>query len=149
PLEFVAPAKDVHRAGALVMDLLTGRVHVDVIGQSGMRPIHIQGSWQGKGTDADARFEISATDVPLDDKLLDALHGPPEGPAPPYEALARSFHAHGKGDIKALIRHVPGQDQFDNEYHVHFHDADFRWEQFPYLLTDVSGMVDIYPQFWE
>ena len=149
PLEFAAPANDMHRAGSLDMNLLTGAINVDIVGHSGSQPVLIKGTWQGKGKDVDARFDISANDLPLDDKLLDALHGPPEGPAQPYEALARSFHAHGKGDIKAFIRHAPGNEHFDNEYHVRFHDADCCWDQFPYLLTEVSGILDIYPQYWE
>lgn len=135
--------------GSLDMNLVDNSINVDIVGHSGPQPVLVKGAWHGKGKEADASFDITANDLPLDDKLLDALHGPPEGPAYPYEALARSFHAHGKGDIKALIRHVPGQEHFDNEYHVHFHDGDFRWEQFPYLLTDVSGILDIYPQYWE
>ncbi len=129
--------------GSLDMDLLTGAMKVDVVGYSGARPILVKGTWQGKGNEADAHFDISANDLPLDDKLLEALR------ASPHEALARSFHAHGKGDIHATIRHVPGQEHFDNEYHVHFHDADFCWEQFPYLLTEVSGFLDIFPQYWK
>jgi hypothetical protein len=112
-------------SGAVDMNLLTKCINVDIVGYSGPRPVHVTGTWQGKAKDADARFDISASDLPLDDKLLFALH------ASPYEGLARSFHANGQGDIKAYVRHVPGKEHFDNEFHVHFHDADFRWEQFP------------------
>lgn len=130
-------------SGALDMNLLNQRIGVDVVGHAGPRPVSIKGTWQGQGEQADATIDIQATDIPLDETLLDALR------STPYEKLARSFHAQGLGDIKALIRHVPGSPQFANEYHALFHDATLDWDQFPYRLNAVSGSLDIYPRHWE
>jgi hypothetical protein len=132
-----------HLKGALDMNLLNGRIKVDVTGYSGARPVLIKGNWQGKGLQADARFDITANALPLDEKLLTALK--PCG----FDKLARSFNAHGKGDIRAIIRHVPNHEKFLNEFHVRFHEADVTWDQFPYLLTGVSGYLDIYRDHWE
>ncbi len=68
---------------------------------------------------------------------------------PNLHKLAQSFNATGKGDIKAFIRHKPGTNGFQNEYHVRFHDAAMRWDPFPYPLENVSGFLDIYPKYWE
>ncbi len=131
--------------GALDLNLLTQRIGVDAIGYSGDRPVYIKGAWQGKGDDADGAIDIQANDILLDEKLLHALH------LSAFEKLARSFNAQGKGDIKALVRHVPGNPaaQFASEYHVYFHDAAIHWDQFPYRLREVSGFFDLYPNRWE
>jgi len=127
-------------SGALKLNLASGRTEVDVLAYAGIRPVLIKGSWQGKGEQTNASIDIQADDVTLDDKLLEALrHGTH------FYDLARSFHARGKGDIKAFVRHVPGAKAFANECHVHFHHADINWEQFPYPLGGVSGILDIYP----
>lgn len=131
--------------GALDLNLLSNRIGVDVVGYSGAQPVAIKGYWHGAGQDLDASIDIQAADIPLDEKLLHALR------FSAFEKLARSFHARGKGDIKAVIRHAPGaaDTTFANEYHVFFHDAAIHWEQFPYRLTQVSGFLDIYPGNWE
>jgi hypothetical protein len=130
-------------AGTVDMDLLTKLVRVDATGYSGERPIFIQGTWQGEGLDADCRFLIQATDLPLDEKVENAFV------VPHLKKLVQSFHARGRGDIKAYIRHEPGAKEFANEYHVRFQDAAVRWDQFPLALEKSSGYLDIYPKYWE
>lgn len=130
--------------GALDLNLLSNRIGVDVVGYSGTQPVAIKGYWHGAGKDLDACIDIQAADIPLDEKLLHALR------FSAFEKLARSFHARGKGDIKAVIRHTPGAaTTFANEYRVFFHDSSVHWDQFPYRLTEVSGFLDIYPGRWE
>jgi hypothetical protein len=163
-------------AGTVDMNLVTKLVKVDVTGYTGPQPVLITGTWQERAepvgatggerisqSDAadvgpqtagepsgasrcfDCRFDIQANDVPLDDKLVGALL------LPSFKKLAQSFNAKGKGDIKAHIRHEPdaGPHEYRNEFHVRFHDASVRWEQFPYPLENVNGYLDIYPRHWE
>src|SRR5262249_45042254 len=105
----------------------------------------IKGSWQATGQTVDGRFDIEASDVPLDDQIVEAL---PRRQTD-FQKLARSFNATGKGDIKARIIQGPDVKDFHNEYHVRFHDAAIRWDLFPYPLEQVSGFLDIYPTHWE
>jgi hypothetical protein len=130
-------------SGALKLHLASGRIDVDITAYAGARPVLIKGNWQGKENQASGSIDIQANEIPLDAKLLEALRGRQ------FYDLARSFHARGKADIKALVRHVPGVPAgiFANEYHIHFHDADINWQEFPYPLTAVSGMLDIYPHW--
>jgi hypothetical protein len=128
--------------GSVDFDFLDRRIRVDITGAAGGRPVFIQGQWTGEGVDADASFDIRASDVVIDENLLRAL---PET----TQKLAYSFRAQGKIDVKAHIRHERGATEYKNEYHVHFHDARVRWDDFPYPLENVTGSLDIYPKHWE
>jgi hypothetical protein len=132
--------------GSLDVDLLKDLYQVDLQAFSGSRPVMIKGTWHEFGTKADVKLDIFAKGIPIDEKLLTALKE-----APKLQDLARSFHATGRGDGRALIRHTPGTpaDKYCNEYHVQFQDAAVKWDQFPYPLENVSGVLDIYPSYWE
>ena len=130
--------------GSVDMNMLTEVVQVKVTGYTGPRPVVITGTSQGKRREADVDLDIYAEDIPLDKKLVNALV------LTNFKELAKSFNATGRGDVKAHIRHEPGADEFNNEYHVRFHDAAFRWDPFPYPLEIVSGYLDIFPKgLWE
>lgn len=133
--------------GAIDFNLLDRRVQVDVTGYAGKRPVLIQGHWIGEGAQVDTSFDITASDVVIDTKLLAAL---PTSPTDTH-TLARSFRAQGKLDVKAHVRHEPGtpKEDYRNEYHVRFHDTSICWDVFPYPLEDVTGVLDIYPRHWE
>jgi hypothetical protein len=135
-----------HLTGVLDYNLSDRHLRVDVAGKAGGQAVFIEGTWQGEGKDAEARFDIQAADVPIDDALLAGLVH-----APAAQKLARSFHATGKADIKAHIRHDRGAGAavFRNEYHAQIHDATLRWDAFPCPLKQVRGVLDIYPTHWE
>lgn len=135
-----------HLTGTLDCTLGDCRVQVDVTGKAGKQPVFIQGFWQGEGAETEARFDIQAADVPIDETLMAALVH-----AGTAQKLARSFRATGKADIKAHIRHDAGAAaaDFRNEYHAHVHDATLLWDAFPYPLEQVRGVLDIYPKQWE
>jgi hypothetical protein len=134
-----------HLTGALDYDLLDHRVNVDVAGRGSGQPVSIKGTWQGEGTQAEARFDIEAAGVPIDETLLKAL---PQA----EQTLARSFRATGRADIAAHIRRDRGAavTEYRNEYHVQVRDGTLLWDSFPYLLEHVRGILDIYPhKRWE
>jgi hypothetical protein len=128
--------------GAVDYNLRDERVWVDLAGLGGQRPVFIKGTWQGEGSQVEACFDIHAEDVPVDETLLQSL---PDA----AQKLARSFHATGRVDIKAHIRHDPGAAEYRNEYHVRLHDGTLLWDSFPYPLEQVSGVLDVYPGHWE
>jgi hypothetical protein len=127
--------------GTVDFNLLNRHIHVDLNGLAGERPVLIQGHWRGEGTQADASFDIRASDVVIDDKLLDALSVLP----PATQKLAHSFHAQGQLDVMAHIRHKPSDKEWCNDYHLRFHEAQVCWDDFPYPLEEVTGVLDIYP----
>jgi hypothetical protein len=110
------------------------------------RPVEMWGHWHGEGPQADVKFEITAKDVPMDEKLLQALA---TDNLKTLHHFAESIHATGKLDINSLFIHEPGK-AFQSEYHLHFHDATLCWDKFPLLVKNVSGYLDILPdQPWE
>jgi hypothetical protein len=129
-------------AGTLDIDLLRCHTDVRVVGYSRARPVTVEGHWTGLRDRADVDLKITADNIPLDEKLLAALPGP-------YQALARSFHPGGLGDIEAIVRHRPGEPRYANRYVLRVHDGILRWDDFPYPLEEVSGVLDIRPDFWQ
>jgi hypothetical protein len=133
-------------SGLLDYDFLQHTYRFNVVGYSGDHPIHVHGNWKGHHVDAkghnvdtEAVIEIAADDIPLDQKLQDALQ-------PRLKEVARSFHPTGRGHIRATLRRVPGSLEFHNTYQVHFLDSTVKWDKFPYQLENVSGDLVIYPQ---
>jgi hypothetical protein len=131
--------------GAVDYNLINRRVDVDLKTHAGDRPVILWGHWTGEGAQADVDFNIQATDVPIDEKLSQALH---TDSLDTIRHFAESFHPTGLIDVKSYIRHEPGQ-SFRNEFHIHFHEAAVKWDHFPYPLTQVSGFLNIYPDHWE
>ncbi len=131
--------------GAVDYNIHNRHVTVDLSAMAGTRPVLMNGHWTGEGAQADVEFNLRATDVPIDEKLSNALR------TEKLDALytfATSFHPTGMIDVRSHIRQEPGKG-FRNEYHIRFHDAAILWDQFPYPLKDVSGFLDIYHDYWE
>jgi hypothetical protein len=131
--------------GKIDYNLLNKKVEVDLLAHAGHRPVILSGYWTGEGAQADVDFDVRATDVPIDEKLFLALA--PDN-LKKIRAFAESFHATGKIDVKSRIRHKPGEN-FCNEFYVRFHEATIKWDNFPYPLTQVSGVLNILPNEWE
>src|SRR5205823_706756 len=124
---FPYPAEQI--TGSVEYDALTQRTNVNVKGYSGSQPLTLTGFWKGYNLDADARLEITATGIPLGEKLIKAL---PE----PLKTTALSFHAVGRGDGRALIVHTPNVEGIACTYKVRFFDTSVRWNYFPLLLEN-------------
>ncbi|MCI0378421.1 MAG: AsmA-like C-terminal region-containing protein [Gemmataceae bacterium] len=139
-VKFPYPVQRV--TGTVDLDLLTQRVEVEATVHAGARPVLVKGTWQGEGSEVAARFDIQGQEIPLDETLLAAL-------PPHFEKWARSFHAAGKADVKAHLRHEPGAKEFHCEYHLRFADTAVKWDNFKYPLENVSGYLDIYPKHYE
>ncbi|HYT95064.1 MAG TPA: hypothetical protein VEL76_40480, partial [Gemmataceae bacterium] len=137
---FKYPAENI--TGSVKYDALKQLTEVDVKGYSGPQPLTLTGFWNGYNLDADARLEITATGIPLDEKLIKAL---PE----PLKTTALSFHAVGRADGRALIVHTPNVEGVQCTYHVRFFDTSVRWNYFPLLLENITGCLDVYPTHWE
>src|SRR5262249_18188904 len=128
--------------GQLDLNLENDLLRTDLVGCSGRYPVTIRGTWRGEGKNADADLEVTAEEVPLDDKLIGAL---PEA----SRAVARSFEPGGRAKIEARVRHVRGKEDFDNLYLVHFRNASLRWKGFPYPVRGLQGLLVIRPAPWE
>ncbi|MSU77643.1 MAG: hypothetical protein EXS16_06055 [Gemmataceae bacterium] len=137
---FAYPLRDA--TGKVDYNLLNKHIDVRLTAFAGKRPVFLSGHWTGDvGNQADVEFNFHGHGLDIDDTLIRAL---PLG----LQKFAESFHATGKLDVRAHIRHEVGK-EYRNEYHIHFHDAAICWAEFPYALTKVSGNLDIYPEHWE
>ena len=114
----------------------------DLAGYGGNRPLTFKGTAEGEKPIAAIDFEIAASNVPLDERLLRAL-------PTRQQALASQFHAEGLADIKAYIKRDYGSHNFANRYVVSVHDAALDYDVFPYRLQQVSGVLEILPDHWE
>jgi hypothetical protein len=130
--------------GMLDVDLLENFYKMDLGGYSATQPVLVKGTWKGAGEQADVKIDITANDIPIEEKLIVAL-------PPVLQKLARSFHATGRGDCVALVRHTPGTPapEFANEYQVKFKESTVKWDEFPYPVETVSGVLEIHPKYWE
>ncbi len=115
---------------------------IDLEGRAGSRPIHVKGEASGFEPAIGIDVHVWGEDLPLDDKLREAL-------PPKYRRLASSFRPKGLGDFHARIHRVPGAARFANEIQVRFHDASILYDVFPYPLERVSGVLDIKPDHFE
>lgn len=133
--KFPYPLKRI--TGSVKHDLRALKTDVDLTAFAGERPVSIKGAWEGQGEQSQCRLDIAATEVIIDEKLLNAL------PAAPQKRV-RGFNPTGKVDIKYHLSKEAGG-EFRNEYHLRVHGAAARWDLFPYDLEIVSGLIDVYP----
>jgi hypothetical protein len=131
--------------GKVDYNLLNQKVEVNLLAHAGDRPVILSGRWTGEDDQADVDFNIQATDVPIDNKLSQALR---TDSLAKLHAFAQSFHATGMVDVNSHIRHEPGK-TFRNEFLLRFHDVCMKWDEFPYPLTQVSGVLNVYPEHWD
>jgi hypothetical protein len=148
--------------GHLTIDQFSDRedhIQVDLTGKGSDRPVVVRGHLLGDKT-SEVDLVIAADDVPIDHKLMKAL---------PVESreLARTFlppnscelgkskeplesvRPAGLANIQVFVRRARGQETFTNRYLATFHNTSLRYDQFPYPLENVTGILDIQPDHWE
>jgi hypothetical protein len=125
-------------SGTIEFPLITKKVAFHVTGKVDRQPITIRGHSQGSGVDLDFDAELRTSNVSINETLLSALDAEPA-------KVARSFHATGKVDAVALIRHLPGSEPFEKSIYLTFRDGTALWDSFPLAMSNVSGRLDILP----
>ena len=116
--------------------------HVDLTTNKAGWPLRFKGDFRGKEPNHQGDLDIWGDNVPLDDKLLNALK---DGEAKKSWDLAMSFHAKGLGNFHVHSHHNPGEKPWATTYHITFHHAGMCYKPFPLELTDVTGVLDIHP----
>ncbi len=126
-------------------------LQVDLHGQFGTRPFHIQGHLNGHGLRPDVQLkpgldlQIHAEGMPLDAALYRALE-----PYPETHRVIMQFHAGGRLDCDIRIRRESGKTQDDippvqRWVSASLYDVQFRFDPFPCPVEKASGKLDIYP----
>lgn len=138
--KFQYPVREV--AGSVEYDLRKRETTFSLEGRASDRPLKIRGSASGSGKDLELKADLEVAGLPLNETLLAALPTTPQ-------KLARSFHAEGRVDVVARLRHVPGVAEFDNRFEIVFQECKAAWDAFPLALSGISGRLDILgPRTW-
>jgi hypothetical protein len=158
---FAYPVEGV--IGSVVMDTGTDRdchVQVDLAGSASGRLLTVKGEIHGEKSTSGVDLVVAADSVPIDDPLIRALPAKSRDLARtflPLQSRELGLEAQplgrtqpvGLADIKVFVRRTRGQEKFANQYVLSFHDAELCYDQFPYPLEKVTGVLDIQPDHWE
>jgi hypothetical protein len=134
----------IHRITGSVWQPGGGRdFQIKLDGYAGDRPVHLEGQARNPGPELEATVHITATDIPLDRRVLDALA------LPKYEKVRRALELlqlQGLAKVDGTLRRAAGPNQkFSLALHVDVHDGELNYEQFPYRITQLSGTIDYDP----
>ncbi len=124
------------------------RLNVDLVAYAGDQPVYVKLTEKGTKPDCTCTVDVWGKNIPLDEKLLNALTDPK------HQTLARSFDPTGRADFQVHSEWrrdaaLPEGGRFENRYLITFHDATVVYEKFPFRLEQVSGVLDIQPDHWE
>ncbi len=137
-LKFPYPLENLK--GTVDMNLVTKLVQLEATGEAGTGTVLVKGTWQGKGKQADCRFDIEATAVTLDENVIKAL--PPQ-----FQKLAREFQRHRQGQRQsAMFATNREQRNFTTSITLTSMTRRSAGKPFPYALDNVTGYLDIYPK---
>ncbi|MFO1095328.1 MAG: hypothetical protein U0992_18790 [Planctomycetaceae bacterium] len=109
---------------------------IELDGMAGERPIQLRGWARNPGPQLEARFDITATDVPLDERVLHALA------LPKYDKVRRALELlrlEGLASFQAILFRPAGAPKFSLKLDVAVHDGALDYTMFPYRLTGFSG----------
>jgi hypothetical protein len=129
-------------------------ISLDVSAVADNHPVTLRGTIKGEKKTGEVILDIRGQDLALDDKVLRAL--PPRAikaamaflPAK-SRRLGLANHPMGKADFHAAIRRSPGQDRLGKRFTVFFKEAELEYDEFPYPLENVSGVLVVHPDHWE
>lgn len=128
--------------GVLQADLLQHRVDVNLESSENGRIVSVLGKYHGNGPNAEVDLQLKGNNIALDDKIRLALKDN-------LQDLAQSFHPTGKADVNARIYRPLGHTEFANEFRIRFSDATVCWDNFPYKIDKVNGLLNVFPGYWE
>ncbi|MGL4555235.1 MAG: AsmA-like C-terminal region-containing protein [Gemmataceae bacterium] len=130
-------------------------VTLDLVGHSGGKPVTIRGTYRGEKQSAELVLDVAGRDVKLDSRLLAALPRKAQElveqflPEECRAAGGLDRHPMGLADFHAHVVRRAGSPEYDKTVRVRFHGVRARYNEFPYPLEDVSGLLVVYPDHWE
>lgn len=113
---------------------------IQLTGTGGGQRIDIRGGLTGSGDDPAIDLHISGRNVPLDDRLFEAL------PKPRHQQALKRLGASGRGDFVAEIKQTENVNLVDTTLRMQVSGGRIRYELFPYPLDDVTGVVTVHVQ---
>jgi len=140
----------LHEAFQYPVEKVTGSIRQEgpdfvllLDGFAGTRPVHLEGVVRNPGPEMEARLDIKATDVPLDQRVLAALSL--EKYAKVRQAL-ELLRLEGLANVDATLRKPAGAgNKFALELHVNVRNGVLDYMQFPYRITNLTGEIHYNP----
>ena len=154
-IHFKYPLHDVR--GKIVLDATEPAVQdmtLDLSGRSGAATATLKGRIKGQKKLTGVDLHITANDVPLDDTFMLALPEKAQKASRQFlPEASRQFglasHPMGKTDVRAEITRERGSDRFERYFVLKLREVSTLYDQFPYPLEGVSGVLELYPDHWE
>ncbi len=129
-------------------------IRIELEGLACDRPATLRGTIRGEKATSEILLDITGKDVLLDHRIEKAI-------PPRVRNVVRQFYPTrsreqglaaqpmGQGDIVALIRRNHGETKIRKQFTLTFRKTSVRYDQFPYPLENVSGVLVLYPDHWE
>ncbi|MFO0843658.1 MAG: AsmA-like C-terminal region-containing protein [Gemmataceae bacterium] len=153
--DFPVPVRDVR--GSIWLD--TSRaplrsIRIDLSGLACDRPATLRGTIRGEKKTSEVVLDAAGKDVLLDDRIERAV--PPRvrrGASQFYPARSRQHglaaYPLGEADVSAEFRRGHGEEHLRKQFTLTFRKTSVLYDQFPYPLENVSGVLVLYPDHWE
>ncbi|MGL4420762.1 MAG: hypothetical protein ACRCZF_08880, partial [Gemmataceae bacterium] len=116
----------------------TDDLRIDISGTAAEQRIEVKGRIHGPGPDPAIELKISGNNVPIDDRIFDALPGEKYGPA------LKKLAARGRGDFVADVLAKQDENLTTNKFRISVYDGRMRHADFPYPLEQVRGTIHIH-----
>lgn len=114
----------------------TDEYRVQLSGSASGRRVQLSGRVGCSGLDPLIDLKIAGTDVPIDDRIFNAL-------PPPYNTALLKLRATARGDFVVEIRQPQGVNRCENTFRIQVYDGALNYALFPYPLTRVKGYVTV------
>ena len=154
-IHFKYPLVDVR--GRIVVDATPvsgNNIALDLTARSGFATATLKGTIEGEKKTSKVDLRIAARDVPLDDEFMRALPEKAQKASRQFlPAASREFglaaRPMGKADVVADIRRAKGAERFERFFVLNLREVSTLYDQFPYPLEDVSGVLEVHQDHWE
>lgn len=124
------------------LTLADERLLVRLRGYGDGRPIEIEGEFAHPGSDCTGAVTMSTMQMPLGNRLLDALPGKTQG-------IVKSLEP--QGTINCLVRmwRATPEERWHQQIGVELNRISLKYQKFPYPLKEVRGRLDAVDGQWQ
>ena len=135
-----------HLTGELTLQGNKLKLDIATPGSSGATA-HLKGEIDNPGKDAIVKLDVEAGSVPINEKLLVAL--PPD-----VRNVVDKFRPKGMVKVEGKVSRVPMQGKPEGDIKIDanidlMQQCEIQWDGLPYLVRDLTGRLELHPDFWK
>jgi hypothetical protein len=128
-------------------------LRLNLTGQGGGQPLSLRGTIKGEKKTSEVILDITGKSILLDHRLMKAMPLRVQKVANQFlPAQSRKYglaaFPMGKGDFDVAIRRLRGETRINKRFTIAFHGCSVQYDQFPYPLENVSGVLEVHPDHW-